>query len=181
MNKTYTLSIATTLMLVLSASLVPLLAQSEEQVEKFNKEREAYFTEHLELTDSESKTFWPLYNDFHNRKMKLVEDERTAFSYAYKNAENLSDKEITETLDKIRKLKEEQLTLETEYYQVKFMKVLPPKKVLKLYKVEWDFRRHLLRQLRNQGKDNDNRSRKDGASRSGDHPIPMVPLPGPSM
>ena len=189
MNKTVTRSIATGLMLVLSIGSVLLLAQSDEQREKFKKEREAYFTEHLELTDSESKAFWPLYNDFHNRKMKIAEDERNAFSYAHKNAENLSDKEITETLDKIRQLKEEQLNLETEYYKVKFMKVLPPKKVLKLYKVEWDFRRYLLRQLRSQrdGKDNrrdrdegkDNRSSGDGGSGSGDYPGPMGHLPGP--
>lgn len=181
MNKTIARSIAVTVLMVLSTSLVPLLAQSEEQIEKFKKERESYFTEHLALTESESKAFWPLYNDFYNRKMKLAEDERNAFSYAHKNAENLSDKEITETLDKIRELKEQQLTLETEYYKLKFMKVLPPKKVLKLYKVEWDFRRHLLRKLRNQGEGKDNRSRRDGGDRSGDHPVPMEPLPGSSM
>ena len=173
MNKTFTRTIAITVFLVFSTCMVPLVAQSEEQIEKFKKERETYFTERLELTGSESEAFWPLYNDFYNRKMKLVEDERNSFSYAHKNAENLSDEEITETLDKIRKLKEEQLTLETEYYQVKFMKVLPPKKVLKLYKVEWDFRRHLLRQLRNQGEEKDNRSRRDGGGRSNDVPGPQ--------
>ena len=173
MNKTFTRTIAITVFLVFSTCMVPLVAQSEEQIEKFKKERETYFTERLELTESESEAFWPLYNDFYNRKMKLVEDERNSFSYAHKNAENLSDEEITETLDKIRKLKEQQLTLETEYYQVKFMKVLPPKKVLKLYKVEWDFRRHLLRQLRNQGEEKDNRGRRDGGGGSNDHPGPQ--------
>ena len=53
-----------------------LMAQSQEQIDKFNEERKVYFTEELELTDSESKAFWPLYKDFQNRKMKLVEDER---------------------------------------------------------------------------------------------------------
>ena len=172
MKRTFTRTIAITVFLVFSTCMVQLVAQSEEQIEKFKKERETYFTEHLELTESESEAFWPLYNDFYNRKMKLVEDERNSFSYAHKNAANLSDEEITETLDKIRKLKEEQLTLETEYYKEKFMKVLPPKKVLKLYKVEWDFRRHLLRQIRNQGQDKDNRSKR-GSGRSNDHPVPQ--------
>lgn len=129
-----------------------LLAQSQEQIDKINEERKVYFTDKLELTDSESKAFWPVYDDFLNRKMKLVEDERNTWMYAHKNADNLSDKEIVETLDKAYNLKEEQLKLEREYYQDKFLKVLPTKKVLELGKVEWDFRRHLLRQLREDGK-----------------------------
>jgi hypothetical protein len=128
-----------------------LMAQSQEQIDKFNEERKAYYTEKLELTETESKAFWPLYNDFHNRKMKLVEDERNTWKYAHKNAENLSDTEILETLEKAYTLKEKQLELEREYYQGKFLKALPTKKVLKLGKVEWDFRRYLLRRLREEG------------------------------
>ena len=127
-----------------------MFAQSEEQIEKFKKERVAFFTERLEFTDAEAKAFWPLYEDFSNRKMKLVEDERNTYSYAHKNADNLSDEEIMETLAKASKLKEQQLQLDVEYYQDKFLKAIPPKKVLMLGKVEWDFRRHLYRELRGQ-------------------------------
>jgi len=152
MNKKVTRLLSTATILLVFAGLAPLLAQSEEQIEKFKKEREAYFTEKLELTDAEAKAFWPLYNDFYNRKMKLVEDERNTYSYAHKNAENLSDEEILEVLAKAGKLKLDQLKLEEEYYQGKFLKALPAQKVLKLGKVEWDFRRHLMRELRGQGR-----------------------------
>lgn len=168
-------SIALLLFVTGASWMVPLVAQTEEQVERFNKEREAYFNENLQLTETEIKAFWPLYNDYNLRKMKLMEDERNTFVYAQKNAENLSDKEINESLDKIRKLKEDQLKLETEYYQVKFPRVLPPKKVLNLYKVEWDFRRYLLRKLREQGRDE-----RSGQARSGPkdlpHPLPLEPM-----
>jgi hypothetical protein len=140
----YFLSLA----IFICASTAKLNAQSQEQIEKFNEERKAYFTEKLELTEQESKAFWPLYEDFQNRKMKLVEDERNTWSYAHKNAENLSDQEILETLEKGYTLKVKQLELEREYYQEKFLEALPTKKVLKLGKVEWDFRRYLLRKLR---------------------------------
>ena len=153
-----------------------LIAQSQEQIDKINEERKVYFTEKLELTDNESKAFWPLYDDFNNRKMKLVEDERNTWMYAHKNAENLSDKEILETLQKGHNLKQQQLDLEKEYYQGKFLKALPAKKVLKLGKVEWDFRRHLLRKLREEGKG----GRGQGASSKrsdGGEPSPMGPSP----
>ena len=151
-----------------------LIAQSKEQIEKFKEERKAYFTEELELTDSENKAFWPLYEDFQNRKMKLVEDERNTWSYAHKNAENLTDMEILETLSKGYGLKEKQLELEREYYQEKFLEALPAKKVLKLGKVEWDFRRHLLHRLREEGRST--RSQGGSGKRSGgEEPSPMGP------
>ena len=165
MNKTITQFLTGTFLLLFFAGLTPLLGQSEEQIEKFKKERKVYFTDKLELTDEEAKAFWPLYDDFHNRKMKLVEDERNTYSYAHKNADNLSDQEILDILKKVNKLKEDQLKLEAEYYQDKFMMALPAKKVLKLGKAEWDFRRHLMRELRGQGRGDQGKRRggQDGS------------------
>ena len=141
-----------------------LMAQTQEQIDQFNKERKEFFTEKLELTDAESKAFWPLYEDFANRKMKLVEDERNAYSYAHKNADHLSDKEVRETLSTTFRLKEEQLALEKDFYQNKFMTALPAQKVMKLGKVEWDFRRYLMKKLREQRNDRGDRT---GSNRSG--------------
>ena len=154
-----------------------LMAQSQKQIDKFNEERKVYFMEELELTDSESKAFWPLYDDFQNRKMKLVEDERNTWTYAHKNADNLSDKEILETLEKGYSLKEKQLELEREYYQEKFLDALPTKKVLKLGKVEWDFRRHLIHKLREDGKARRSQSGGSGKKTEGPEPFPLAPSP----
>jgi len=153
------------LILVSFSGMGTLMAQTQEQIDQFNKERKNYFTEKLELTDAEGKAFWPLYEDFSNRKMKLVEDERNTYQYAHKNADNLSDKEIKETLAKAFRLKEEQLALEKDFYQNKFMTALPAQKVMKLGKVEWDFRRYLMRKLREKGDGNrGNRGSSSGAS-----------------
>jgi hypothetical protein len=147
-----------------------MMAQSQERIEKFKEEQRKYYTEKLELTAEESKAFWPVYDDFMNRKMKLVEDERNIWSYAHKNAENLSKKEILETQEKAFNLEMEQLELEREYYQEKFHEVLPARKVLKLGKVEWDFRRHLLRELR---KDGEGRRQGGGSGKGSDSGKPF--------
>ncbi len=128
-----------------------LRAQSEEQIRQFQKQREAYFTEHLELTDEEAKVFWPVFEDFHNRKMKLLEEERFNYQYVHSNFEHLTDDEALEILTKVANLKREKLELEEEFYNHKFLEVLPAKKVLKLGKVEWDYRRYLVRKLRGSG------------------------------
>jgi hypothetical protein len=151
MKRTFTRSFTCVAIIGLSFLMGEAIAQTEEQIERFNKEREAYFNDKLQLTDAESKAFWPLYNDFYNRKMKLIEDERNTFKYSQKNADNLSEQEIVETLEKIQRLKTEQAQLEQEYYHKKFPEVLPPKKVLKLYKVEWDFRGYLINKIRGEG------------------------------
>ncbi len=144
------------LMTIVSLSLLILSgaanAQSEEQIKKFNQDREAYFNEKLQLSASEQKAFWPVYNDFTNRKMKVMEEERNTFRYSNENAGNLSDREINEILARILDYKEQVFKLEQEYYRERFPAVLPPQKVLKLYKVEWDFRKHLVGKLRGEGK-----------------------------
>jgi len=126
-------------------------AQSEEQIERLNKERQVFFEEQLELTPAESKAFWPLYDDFMNRKIRIMDEQKNTFWYSHKNADNLSNKEIEETLDKILLQKTQLYNLEQEYYGNKFPSVLPPKKVLLLYKVEWEFRQHLLKEIRGRG------------------------------
>jgi hypothetical protein len=156
-----------------------LFAQSQEQIDKFNQERRAYFTKELALSDSESKAFFPLYEDFQNRKMKLVEDERNTWMYAYNNAENLSEEEIQETLEKAYSLKEQQLKLEKQYYQEKFLKALPAKKVLSLGKVEFDFRRYLLHQLREDREDNNSQGGRSSRRSESPGSVPMIPLPYP--
>ncbi len=165
MNRIVIRSITTLTFLVFATSLASLMAQSEEQVKRFKKEKETYYNEKLELSPKEAEAFWTVYNDFHNRKIKIVEEEKNAFKYAHDNSENLSNEEITEILGNIRTLKKDRFELEAEYYQHKFPKILSPKKVLKLYKVEWDFRKHLIRKLRNQA--HDDRDKKGGRQGSG--------------
>ncbi len=156
-----------------------LFAQSQEQIEKFNQERRTYFTKELELTDAECKAFFPLYEDFQNRKMKLVEDERNTWSYAYNNADNLSEEEIQETLEKAYSLKLQQVQLEKEYYQEKFLKALPAKKVLSLGKVEFDFRRYLLHKLREERNEPGNQGGRSNRRSDNQESVPMIPGPYP--
>jgi hypothetical protein len=153
-----------------------LKAQTEEQVRQFNQERETYFNENLELTAAEKEAFWPVYYDFDCRKKKILEDQKNTFRYANSNADNLSDKEVRETLDKILRLKTELYELEAEYYHSKFVQVLPAKKALKLYKVEWDFRNHLIDQIRDHGQGGPDGKGK-GRGRSGGAPFPEIPPP----
>ncbi|RPI42496.1 MAG: hypothetical protein EHM46_05125 [Bacteroidetes bacterium] len=167
-------------MMAMVMAVLPGFGQTEEQIEEFNKKREEFFTERLSLTEQESKAFWPMYYDYFNRKMKLAEDERNTFKYCHKNADNLTQEEFEEALAKIRTLKSQQYKLEDEYYHEKFTGVLPARKVMMLYKVEWDFRNHLLKELRNHKEGGqDSRGRNGGGAGPGPgfgwHELPASP------
>jgi hypothetical protein len=163
MKRIFTCSSGFFAVMVLLSLNSTVWAQSEEQIERLNEERKAFFEEKLELTPAESKAFWPLYDDFMNRKIRIMEDQKNTFRYSQKNADNLSQKEIEETLGKILLQKTQMCELEQEYYGDKFPSVLPPKKVLLLYRVEWDFRQHLLKEIRGGGPE----GKGHGAQRGG--------------
>jgi hypothetical protein len=140
-----------TLMLLVSLVLVPdSMAQTEEQLARFEEERVAFFTRELQLSETESEHFWPLYNDFDNRRMKISEEERNTLRYYHNNYENMSEQEISEILTKYVDLNNQKHILEREYHN-KFREILPDKKVMMLYVVERQFRMHLIRRLREPG------------------------------
>ena len=143
-------------------SSLSVFAQSEEQIKRFKEERKKYFTTKLELTPEESKAFWPMYNDLQNRKMKFMDEEKTIYRYMRENSSNLDDSEIMKNLERVLELKKEVGTLEEEYYGDKFPTILPPAKVMKLYMLESDFRRHLMREIRGRGQDGQGKNRGQG-------------------
>ena len=103
--------------------------------EQLRNDKRAVVASVLELTDSESKAFWPVYNAYqsdmvahYDRLLKLLE------TYA-KNYETLSDETATSLLKQYLALERDHVALLTAYLP-RFQKVLPPKKVAKLYQVE---------------------------------------------
>ena len=103
--------------------------------EQLRNDKRAVVASVLELTESESKAFWPVYNAYqsdmvahYDRLLKLLE------TYA-KNYETLSDETATSLLKQYLALERDHVALLTAYLP-RFQKVLPPRKVAKLYQVE---------------------------------------------
>ena len=149
-----------TLVILLAISSVSF-GQTEEQKAKFKQEQIAFFTNELQLTDAESEKFWPLYDDFNNRKMKIAEEEKSILSYFHNNSDNMSESEISESLSKILDIIKRRNKLEIDYHN-KFKEILPEKKVLQLYVVDRQFRRHIIGRLRQGPGQGEGRGRSDG-------------------
>lgn len=111
------------------------------------EEKVAFFNRRLKLTKEETQKFWPLYNDYQSRKNKITNEKRTLMRYYAENAANMSENELTSTLNRYINFEKEETELLVTYNE-KFRAILPDEKVLKIYVTEIQFKDYLLKQLR---------------------------------
>ena len=117
--------------------------------QRLQEEKKAFFTEHIGLTKSEASAFWPVYDDYQNRKNRIVAEKKTLTRYYLENKSNMKDQEITETLEKYLALEKQESELFVTF-NIKFRSILPDEKVLRIYVAEVQFKDYLLKQLRTQ-------------------------------
>lgn len=116
--------------------------------EKIEAQKIAFLTNKLALTPAEAQKFWPVYNEFDDKREKLMKSNRERHrgiremdegALSEENAARLADEELIEA--------QQMLDLRKEYHS-KFKSVLPASKVLKLYRAEDEFKRVLLDRLK---------------------------------
>ena len=101
------------------------IAESREEVVKAN----------LILTSKQKEDFWPLYNKYHEKRDKLV-DERIKILTEYR------DDRIGMTNDKAKEMLKDATKLEQDFadlqekYRSKFVKVLLPRGAMRYYQIE---------------------------------------------
>ena len=138
--------------IIVLALLLPNFAKAQEKKQQYQEKKKeinikkiAFFTEKLELTEEEDQVFWPVYNDFQDKKENCMRENRG--KKAPVNYDELSDKELNDLADAEINKGTKMLELRKEYNE-KFKKVLPIKKVVRLYEVEREFKKVLLKDLR---------------------------------
>jgi len=125
---------------------VPVVSAQNPNRERLDSYKIAFFTQRLKLTPSEAEKFWPLYNDFQEKKSKIQLERVALYRKFNQEAVTLSDKEMTVMGDKLIELE----VLESEH-SMKFhqyiKEVLPPAKVLRFYQAENQYKMQLLNEL----------------------------------
>lgn len=106
----------------------------------------AYVTTELSLTPEEAKVFWPVH-DKYREEMKALHKERRELMKERKAGEELTDAQVEELIQKHFALKDKELAVEKKYH-TEFKKVLPIKKVAKLYRSEQQFKRQMLKDMK---------------------------------
>lgn len=131
-------------------------AKAQEELDPSKRERlealkVAYLTQELELTPEEAQRFWPLHNEMTRKIRGIRKEQRGTRMEAKDNFESMNDIELSDAINKEFELEQKELDLKKEY-TVKFKKILPLKKVAKLYIAEKGFRRELLKGARERRK-----------------------------
>lgn len=138
--------------LLLSQLIVSAQNEShEDRREKYRSEKISFLTSNLELTPVEAEKFWPVYNQMEKERWEAQRARRDLETKVSEAEESLSDKEIIRlTKDYAGSMQKEGVLIAR--YNDEFLKVLQPKKVLKLYKTENDFRMYMMKKYRDQRK-----------------------------
>jgi hypothetical protein len=118
-----------------------------QEAERIASFKIALFTRRLNLTPSEAEKFWPLYNEFDNRRTKLQQERAETIRLINQNEARMSDAELTKSGDRLVALQVEEAAL-TESLHKKLKEILPPAKVVRVYQAENMFRNQLLNELR---------------------------------
>jgi hypothetical protein len=119
----------------------------ESKSDKVEALKIAFLTNKLELTSKEAQAFWPLYNEYNTKMEKLRKSKKSDFDELKNKGENLSEKELEIFMNEIFATRQKELDLQKEYFE-KYSKVLPMKKVALLYQAENQFKRELLRKIK---------------------------------
>jgi hypothetical protein len=118
-----------------------------EMFEKIKAEKISFFTSQLNLTPTEAQAFWPVYNEYEKKRFDIQREIHHFERMPDEDFAKLSDSDIEKmTNDYINSFDQEAQLLKE--YNKQFLKILPKKKVLMVYRAENEFRSHLIRQFR---------------------------------
>jgi predicted ATPase len=119
----------------------------EARMEKFRTEKVTFLSTRLDLTSAEAEKFWPIYNQMEKERWEAQKARRDLENKVSAAEESLSDNEVIKlTRDFAGSMQKEGALIAS--YNEKLLKVLPPKKVLKLYKTENEFRMYMIKKYR---------------------------------
>lgn len=127
-------------------------AQEGERFERVEAIMVAHITKSLDLSKEEAEKFWPIYNAYNKKEFELRHSQRKIMRALNTKFESLTDKEISDYITKIDKIKEDLYKNEIELYK-QIKGVLSEKKILKLKFARENFQRELLQQIRKKRKE----------------------------
>jgi hypothetical protein len=119
----------------LGAQEMDLVPDEQVLLKRVMEDKRSVYAASLELSDSEGRAFWPIYDDY-EAKVKQLDDRFLAlvnrFAAEY---DTLSDVEAAEMLEEKMAIEKDRMALKQTYTR-KVAKALPAKKALRYAQVE---------------------------------------------
>lgn len=122
--------------------------QRKRDFERIRSEKIAFITSELDLTPEEAEVFWPVYNQCSKEMQEAHKNAMTLFGEIRgKKGDDLSENELEKKLDAYVQASKASSQVIADWYP-KFKKVLPIRKLVKLYEAEDAFQRRMIHNLR---------------------------------
>lgn len=138
-----------TILLVLLISVGTAFAQptSQDQKDDIDARRIGFITKELNLTSQEAETFWPVYNKYRGEIESLRKTRASELMSARINFDNYSDEQVDKVIENEFNFRQKELDISRRYNE-EFKKILPVKKVARLYRAEQLFKISLIKDMR---------------------------------
>ncbi len=130
----------------LSAQDDDMLGIAEDRLQEIKAQKTAFLTQRLDLSPEEAQRFWPVYNQFDKELDAVRKEVRDERKDAKKDGE-LTEAEASAAIDKELASRQKELDLRKKY-AAEFKKTIGALKTMKLGKAERDFRRELIKRVR---------------------------------
>lgn len=133
--------IISTVLLIFFINII--FGQTDSKKDKIDALRVSFITKKVIFTSQESQAFWPLYNEMNDK----LDAGRKTFRLQYNaktNYDFATDKEAEAYLAAELNLKQKEFEIYKDYYE-KFKKILPVKKVAAVRRAEEDFKKELIK------------------------------------
>ncbi|MBD1397152.1 hypothetical protein H9Q13_08255 [Pontibacter sp. JH31] len=117
--------------------------RSQDRRENVEAAKVAFLTDKMGLTTEQSQKFWPIYNEYENKRRELVKSYRSGYR---EDVDQLSEQEAKARLDGMFNTRERELELEKEYVS-RYQRVITSNQIIKLYRSEREFTKLLLKKL----------------------------------
>jgi len=129
------------LVAMLTVFIVPSMAQEKPADnmqlvrEKIQTDKKLFIAQNMNLTESEAKVFWPVYEDYQKELDKLVDKTVKLIDHYAANYQTMTEEAAKGLINGYLAIETERVTLMKSFLP-KFRKVLPEKKVARYYQLE---------------------------------------------
>ena len=117
---------------------------------EITEKRIEYIAPRLNLTASESEKFWPIFREFHEQREQISRKTKQR-NKQFDDKAPSSDEDYINAINFMIENKADQVTLMKEYMK-RYLEVIPPEKVFRLYQIDEDFNKFLLNKLKDSGR-----------------------------
>ena len=131
------------LLLLLVGSLQGLAQEYDEHREQIKALKTAYITKGLALTPEEAEKFWPIYNEFEQKRRELYKRERRDIGDVNCISEAHAEKMLAEYLE----IEKKDYLLQKKFF-ADLRKFFSAHRIIELKKVEDEFTRKLFKEYR---------------------------------